>query len=140
VGDVTAAAHGTRSRYVHDGCRCEPCTVANRRYQGARIAKPTRAKLLGVDDAEYAQLLDLQDGHCALCPAVPRRKRFHADHDHGTDAVRGLLCHRCNRNLPSWVKPLWLVKAALYLLRDAPEPTDDHELRSAVIALYEKVV
>lgn len=25
--------HGTRSGYVHGGCRCEPCTLANRTYQ-----------------------------------------------------------------------------------------------------------
>jgi len=27
--------HGTRTRYVHHGCRCEPCTEANRVYQRA---------------------------------------------------------------------------------------------------------
>jgi hypothetical protein len=114
---MSAAAHGTRSRYVHDGCRCEPCTVANRVYQGARIAKPTRAKLLGVDANEYARLLASQDGHCALCPAKPRTRRFAVDHDHATGAVRGLLCHRCNRALPSWVTPVWLTGAAVYIAR-----------------------
>jgi hypothetical protein len=125
MAGVTAAEHGTRTRYVHGGCRCEPCTRANRVYQGARIAKPTRARLLGVDDAEYARLLALQDGTCALCPAKPRTRRFAVDHDHATGAVRGLLCHRCNRALPSWVTPVWLTGAAVYLARagsDASRP------------------
>lgn len=26
-------AHGTRTKYVHEKCRCEPCTIANRTYQ-----------------------------------------------------------------------------------------------------------
>lgn len=25
-----SSEHGTKSRYVHDGCRCVPCTEANR--------------------------------------------------------------------------------------------------------------
>jgi hypothetical protein len=50
----------------------------------------------------------------------------------------GLLCHRCNRNLPSWVTPLWLVKAAAVYLARRAGTTDDRELRSAVIALYER--
>jgi hypothetical protein len=65
--------------------------------------KPTRAKALGVTDAEYARLLEAQGGHCALCPNTPKTRRLHVDHDHATGKVRGLLCHRCNRALPTWV-------------------------------------
>jgi hypothetical protein len=77
--------------------------------------KPTRAKQLGVTDAEYARLLAAQGGHCAICEATPKTRRLHVDHNHRTGLVRGLLCHRCNRALPNWVTPLWLMHAAGYL-------------------------
>jgi hypothetical protein len=76
--------------------------------------KPTRAKALGVTDAEYARLLAAQDGHCALCPNTPKTRRLHVDHDHATGRVRGLLCYRCNRALPNYVDAVWLGKAMHY--------------------------
>ena len=77
--------------------------------------KPKRAKQLGIDDAEYERLLEAQGGHCALCPSTPKTRRLHVDHDHKTGTVRGLLCHRCNRGLPTWVTPEWLYAAAAYV-------------------------
>lgn len=76
-----------------------------------------RAKQLGVDAAEYDRLLAAQGGGCAICGALPKTRRLHVDHDHRTGRVRGLLCHRCNRALPSWVDQLWLGRAISYLGR-----------------------
>lgn len=80
-----------------------------------RRRKPKRAKQLGVSDSEYARLLEEQGGHCALCPAVPKTRRLNVDHDHESGRVRGLLCHRCNRALPAWMREEWLTRAASYL-------------------------
>lgn len=77
--------------------------------------KPKRAPDLGVTDAEYQALLTLQGGGCAICHRPPKTRRLHVDHDHATGRVRGLLCHRCNRNLPTWVTPEWLDRARDYL-------------------------
>jgi hypothetical protein len=77
--------------------------------------KPTRAKQLGVSDDEYARLLKAQGGGCAICGTKPKTRRLHVDHDHKTGEVRGLLCHRCNRVLQSWVTADWLLKASGYL-------------------------
>jgi hypothetical protein len=63
----------------------------------------------------YDQLLAEQKGHCALCPNTPKTRRLHVDHDHRSLQIRGLLCYRCNRALPSYVTPAWLRKAADYL-------------------------
>lgn len=77
--------------------------------------KPKRAKQLGVTDDEYARILAAQGGHCALCPSTPKTRRLHVDHDHTTGTVRGLLCHRCNRGLPTWVTGQWLHDACEYI-------------------------
>jgi hypothetical protein len=90
--------------------------------------KPTRAKQLGVTDEYYVALLTAQGGHCAICPSTPKTRRLHVDHDHRTGEVRGLLCHRCNRNLPNWVTRAWLWNACLYL--------DDETLDAGAVYLY----
>jgi len=78
--------------------------------------KPKRARQLGVTDEAYEALLDAQGGGCAICGAKPKTRRLHVDHDHATGKVRGLLCHRCNRALPTWVTADWLVDAGRYLV------------------------
>ena len=50
----------------------------------------------GLSETEYAAMLGLQGGGCAICGRPPGRLRLGVDHDHATGAVRGLLCHRCN--------------------------------------------
>lgn len=82
-----------------------------------RRRRTNRAKLLGVDDATYAAMLAAQGGHCAICPSEPATRRLHVDHDHATGEVRGLLCFRCNRWLPSWATPELLRAAADYIER-----------------------
>lgn len=79
------------------------------------MAKPTRRKQLGLTIEDYERLLAAQGGGCAICGATPKTRRLDVDHDHRTGAVRGLLCHRCNRALPSWVNVRWLFRAAAYL-------------------------
>ena len=79
------------------------------------MVKPPRARQLGITDALYLEMLERQGGHCALCPATPKTRRLHVDHDHKTGEVRGLLCHRCNRALPSWITVEWVEHVFGYL-------------------------
>lgn len=51
----------------------------------------------GITHEEYEMLLQKQHGLCAICK-VPTIK-FHIDHDHKTNKVRGLLCGPCNMGL-----------------------------------------
>lgn len=74
------------------GSRCIAC--ASSASHGAAIKKA-----FDIDSAEYARLLELQGGRCAICRNRPRAKRLAVDHDHQTGAVRGLLCKRCNHDL-----------------------------------------
>lgn len=52
----------------------------------------------------YEALLSQQGGVCGCCSTSEPggrddNKRFYVDHDHGTGAVRGLLCHKCNMGI-----------------------------------------
>jgi hypothetical protein len=62
-----------------------------------------------------AELLAHQKGVCAICHRRSERA-LHVDHDHKTNAVRGLLCHPCNPGLGLLRSdPKLLRKAASYL-------------------------
>lgn len=77
--------------------------------------KATRARGLGITDAAYAELLERQGGRCAICRNPPKSRRLSVDHNHATGAVRGLLCYRCNRALPTYVDAAWLRAALVYV-------------------------
>lgn len=85
--------------------------------------KPTRAKALGVSDAEYLARLEAQGGRCAIqsadygCAVRAVTRRYHVDHDHATGAVRGLTCHVHNRRLWPSATPAELRAMADYLER-----------------------
>lgn len=53
----------------------------------------------GITSRQYAQMLKVQRGRCAICSAKPKQRRLHVDHDHKTGVVRGLLCYYCNRRV-----------------------------------------
>lgn len=94
------------TRRIHQG---RPLTNVER--QARHKARHPRAmsvykrrynlKCKGLTLEAFAELLQLQGGRCALCEhehvAGHARKSLVVDHDHSTGAVRGLLCHSCNR-------------------------------------------
>lgn len=53
----------------------------------------------GISKAEYESILASQGGCCAICKIPPTNRRFHVDHDHDTNVVRGILCNGCNTAL-----------------------------------------
>ena len=59
-------------------------------------------RLYGMTQEEYNALLVAQGGKCAVCQRSPTDAGvvlLDVDHDHGSGAVRGLLCGPCNRSL-----------------------------------------
>lgn len=56
-------------------------------------------KTYGVDLGWYERQLEIQNGHCALCSAIPisaKRQYLCIDHHHDSGKVRELLCNSCN--------------------------------------------
>lgn len=78
------------------GSRCKAC--ASRANHASKIEATYE-----IDRETYEALLDWQDGRCYICGKRPRGRRLAVDHDHATNAVRGLLCSNdewgCNMSL-----------------------------------------
>lgn len=73
----------------------------------------------GMTVEEYDAMAASQSGRCAICKAETDNLRI--DHDHATDAVRGLLCHSCNTGLGHFRdSPEHLQSAVEYLRGNQP--------------------
>lgn len=73
-------------------------------------------RYFGITLDQYNELLQKQDGCCALCGNPPTTRRLAVDHDHQTGRIRGLLCGWCNRALGLFRDdPALLTKAIGYL-------------------------
>jgi hypothetical protein len=75
--------------------------------EGTRIPK-TLAKY-GMDEQDFLEILDSQDGKCPICDKVPTTGRYNIDHLHVRGyaqlppnerrrMVRGIVCQWCNRS------------------------------------------
>jgi hypothetical protein len=71
----------------------------------------------GITSKEFKELMDAQDGRCAICRRAPKNYKFNIDHDHNNHKLRGLLCVNCNTNLLPYVErfPEWIKDAFSYL-------------------------
>ena len=84
---------------------CKDCTKA--RVAAAYKADPSLQRRrdlrrnYDISLEEYDQMVELQGGKCALCPATTpggrhAQSNWCVDHDHVTGKVRELLCNDCN--------------------------------------------
>jgi hypothetical protein len=89
----------------------------------ARPKKETEWQRRKRRDTERAAHVAEHGPGCELCGNVPR-VGLHEDHAHRSGLHRGWLDHRCNRALPTWVTPTWLIAAALYLHDRDPDSED----------------
>ena len=89
---------------------CTPCKVErNQKYRAENrervleIERRSKLKVAyGLSVEAYDEMLAAQGGGCAICGATKpsdRTKHFAVDHCQATNAIRGLLCTKCNRGL-----------------------------------------
>lgn len=70
----------------------------------------------GIVFSTYVEILVKQGGKCFICQSSPDDKHLFVDHDHDTNAVRGLLCLRCNTGLGMFRDNIAsLARATIYL-------------------------
>jgi hypothetical protein len=103
--------HSKREKYADQDISWRRQTSLKQRY--------------GLTLEDYDNLLQLQNGVCAICGRPPRGKtkgrRLYVDHDQTTGRVRGLLCPSCNTTLGQFNHdPAVLLAAINYLRRELP--------------------
>ena len=97
-------------RKGHLVAHCKSCMLANQQSLKARdktlyerVERNSKYKRqYGITVDDYRVMLAEQGARCAICQTDSpgaRVKHFQVDHCHKTGAVRGLLCHKCNRAL-----------------------------------------
>ncbi len=110
---------------MHDEWRRAHLGYAAQHAREWRAKYPDRARdhdvkrNYGLAHGSYDRMLAAQDGRCAICRTdQPGGKgRFHVDHCHDTNRVRGLLCHNCNVGIGHFKNDVNLLNSAqVYLL------------------------
>ena len=90
---------------------------ANNKARRGQYQRRWKLKALyGITPEEYDQILDGQNGCCALCLSPHGKERLHIDHYHVTGVVRGLLCQACNTGLGKFKEDPDLLRRAIKYL------------------------
>ena len=72
------------------------------KLEASRKSWRHRLKRYGITVADYDAMVERQGNRCACCGATSpgaNRVAWLVDHDHTTNAVRGLLCYLCNTGI-----------------------------------------
>ena len=76
----------------------------------------------GISIEHYEEMYEQQQGRCKICNIEEKhasRGKFHVDHCHKTEEVRGLLCGKCNRGLGMFRDNSEFLREAANYLEDA---------------------
>lgn len=126
LADQYRKAHPERRTAQHRAWRAKQPKGDNaRRAREWRKKNPERAKdhdlkrVRKVPLGTYSRMLEAQGGRCAVCGTAKAggRGRFHLDHCHNTNTLRGLLCHSCNLLMGHAKDNPDLLRAAINYLR-----------------------
>jgi hypothetical protein len=118
-------------------CSCdEILTGRQKKYASSKCRKREARRqwvfrVYGITLEEYDDILEYQEGKCAVCGNKPRAGSvLHVDHEH-KGPVRGLLCGFCNRNVVGRLKDHGVAQRVADYLRSPPAI---EALRKVVIA------
>lgn len=85
----------------------------------AQNKKHVLKKRFNISLDEYKEMLEIQDGKCAICKNVTTIRQLAVDHCHKTGGIRGLLCTSCNTAIGGFKDSSTLLnRAILYLTKE----------------------
>ena len=103
--------------------------AAGKAYRAANVEKiKVRKKCYeyGITAEQFNAMLVAQNHSCAICErllSLSKSRGVNVDHDHGTGAVRGLLCSGCNAGIGQMRDDVNVLKRAVeYLIRHGAKP------------------
>jgi hypothetical protein len=107
----------SRRTGICTGCENTARSARRTPEENRRWHRVQKLKGYGLTLADYDRMFTEQGGVCAICRRPsPDGRNLHVDHAHDSGAVRGLLCHDCNRGLGMFRdNPELLSCAARYL-------------------------
>lgn len=85
------------------------------RNQGSVNAR--RLSRYGITGEQYNELINKQNGVCAICKTEGNKRSLSVDHDHRSGKIRGLLCHNCNLSLGLCHDSVETLQAAIEYLK-----------------------
>lgn len=93
-------------------CNKKMTAAYNRKNRDAANFRNMKYKT-GISKKKYFEILNKQDGKCAICGTVESNKRLLIDHCHSSMLVRGLLCNKCNQGIGYFNDNIELLKSAI---------------------------
>lgn len=95
----------------------------SREWQRDYNREKSRFKKYGITKEQYLQMVEDQEGLCAICrkPYDWENSALYIDHCHTTGKVRGLLCRTCNKGLGYFHDDVAVLARAIEYLKKATE-------------------
>jgi hypothetical protein len=111
-------------RYLHGKGLCKTCYSGEYKKQHTAKVSSNRPnvefksrlkRLYHMDESDFHTLYVKQEGRCAICQNLLGDK-FHIDHNHATNRVRGILCRACNTGIGMLKDSIEITQKALNYL------------------------
>lgn len=109
--------------FPNSGSYCRKCLsirTRNAPNYKENVRKAQLKKKYGITPERYDEMEAEQNGLCAICYQTERQKnkeKLSVDHDHETNAVRGLLCHSCNLAIGQFEDNIERLESAIEYLK-----------------------
>lgn len=116
--EIKILSNFNKNKRNKDGLHSD-CTKCKAKYS----RKHKLRKIYNLTPEDYFKMTELQNNLCAICDRPERdkhRKILSVDHNHKTNKVRGLLCHKCNAAIGYLGEDISIIlNAANYLFKYA---------------------